>query len=66
MRSSRPRSLASATGREYVGEVYYNLSVAPCCAIIGNVEWIVSGPNQVNGQRNRDTIVPGLRAVTIF
>src|SRR5262249_55476464 len=57
------------------GTVYYNLSLAPCassrssprdCAIIGNVEWIVPGPNQVNGQRNRATIVPGLRAVTIF
>jgi len=53
-------------GREQVAEVYYNVSLADCCALIANVEWIVSGPNQVSGRRNRDVIVPGLRALILY
>ena len=53
-------------GREHVAEVYYNVSLADCCAVIANVEWIVSGPNQVSGRRNRDVVVPGLRALILF
>ena len=53
-------------GHEYMGEIYYNLSLASCCSVIANVEWILSGPNQVTGRRNRDVIIPGLRAVTVF
>ena len=49
-----------------MGEVDYNLSFASCRAVIANVEWILSGPNQVTRRRNRDVIVPGLRAVTVF
>jgi hypothetical protein len=53
-------------GREQVAEVYYNVSLADGCALIANVEWIVSGPNQVSGRRNRDVIVPGLRALILY
>ncbi|PYP94218.1 MAG: hypothetical protein DMD38_16205, partial [Gemmatimonadetes bacterium] len=53
-------------GHEYMGEIYYNLSLAGCCSVIANIEWILSGPNQLTGRRNRDVIVPGLRAVTVF
>jgi hypothetical protein len=53
-------------GYEYTSEIYYNLSLAGCCSVIANIEWILSGPNQVTGRRNRDVIVPGLRAVTVF
>jgi hypothetical protein len=49
-----------------VGEVYYNVSLAACCSVIANVEWIFSGPNQATDGRNRDVIVPGLRAVIRF
>jgi len=30
------------------------------------VEWIVSGPNQVSGRRNRDVILPGLRMLLLY
>jgi hypothetical protein len=53
-------------GRERAAEVYYNVSLAECCQVIANVEWIVSGPNQVTGRRNRDVVVPGLRALILF
>jgi hypothetical protein len=53
-------------GREQVAEVYYNVSLADCCALVANVEWIVSGPNEVSGRRNRDVIVPGLRALILY
>jgi len=53
-------------GRERVAEVYYNVSLADCCALIANVEWIISGPNQVSSRRNRDVIVPGLRALILY
>jgi len=33
-----------------VAEAYYNVSLADCCAIIANVQWILSGPNQVSGR----------------
>ncbi len=44
----------------------YNVSLAKCCQMIANVEWIFSGPNQVTGLRNRDMIVPGLQALILF
>jgi hypothetical protein len=53
-------------GSEHAAEVYYNVSFADCCQIIANVEWIFSGPNQVTGRRNRDVVVPGLRALILF
>jgi len=58
--------LRQPEGREQVAEAYYNVSLADCCAIIANVQWIVSGPNQVSGRRNRDVVVPGLRALILF
>ena len=47
-------------------EVYYNVSLAECCQIVANVQWVFSGPNQVTGGRNRDAVVPGLRALILF
>jgi Carbohydrate-selective porin, OprB family len=58
--------LRQPEGREQVAEAYYNLSLADCCAIIANVQWILSGPNLVSGRRNRDVVVPGLRALISF
>ena len=46
-------------GREHVAETYYNVSVAQCCSVIANVEWIRSG-------RSRDVVIPGLRALFLF
>jgi hypothetical protein len=53
-------------GHERVAEIYYNVSLASCCSIIANVEWLASGPNHITGRRNRDAVVPGLRAVILF
>jgi len=58
--------LRQPEGREQMAEAYYNVSLADCCSIIGNVQWILSGPNLVSGRRNRDVVVPGLRAVILF
>ena len=55
-----------AAGRERVGEVYYNAFLAECCSVIANVERILEGPNQITGRRNRNVVVPGLRAVILF
>ena len=55
-----------SAGPEHAAEVYYNVSLADCCRVIANVEWIFSGPNQVTGRRNRDVLVPGLRALILF
>jgi len=55
-----------AAGRERVGEVYYNASLAECCSVIANVEWILEGPNQITARRNHNAVVPGLRAVILF
>lgn len=41
-------------------------SLAECCSLIANVEWIVEGPNQITGRRNHNVVVPGLRAVILF
>ena len=31
-----------------------------------NVQWLVTGPNRVSGGRNRNIVVPGLRALFLF
>jgi hypothetical protein len=53
-------------GHEHLGEAYYNLFLTDHLAVIGNVEWIFSGPNQVTGETNRNVIIPGVRAVVGF
>ncbi len=55
-----------ASGDEHLAEVYYNLFLTDHFSIIGNVEWLISGPNQVTDTTNRDVIIPGLRAVVAF
>jgi hypothetical protein len=53
-------------GREHVVEAYYNVSLADCCTIIANIEWIQARPSATTSRRDRDSIVPGLRAVILF
>jgi hypothetical protein len=53
-------------GREYVAEAYYRAGLLDCCALIANLEWIFSGPNVITGGRNRNVVVPGLRALVQF
>lgn len=53
-------------GRERMAETYYRLALGGGLSVIANVQWVVSGPNQVSGGVNRNVVVPGLRALWLF
>ena len=53
-------------GDEQVAEVYYNLFLTDHLWVIGNVEWLIHGPNQVTGRTNTNVVIPGLRATVVF
>src|SRR3989441_4977261 len=53
-------------GREDLGAGFYKGSLADCCAVIANVEWIGPGPDPVRGPPNRDGVGPGPRALILF
>jgi carbohydrate-selective porin OprB len=53
-------------GDEQVTEVYYNLFLTDHLSVIGNVEWLIHGPNQVTGRTNNNVVIPGIRAVVVF
>jgi Carbohydrate-selective porin, OprB family len=53
-------------GDEQVTEVYYNLFLTDHFSVIGNVEWLIHGPNQVTGRTNNNVVIPGIRAVVVF
>jgi len=53
-------------GDEQVTEVYYNLFLTDHLSVIGNVEWLIHGPNQVTGRTNNNAVIPGIRAVVVF
>lgn len=55
-----------SAGHEHLAESYYNLFLTGHFSIIGNVQWLISGPNQVTGGKNRNVIIPGLRAIVGF
>ena len=55
-----------APGDEHLAEAYYNLFFTDHLSVSGNVEWLVSGPNQVTGKRNHDVVIPGVRTVVGF
>ena len=55
-----------ATGRERMLETYYRLFVDAHLMVVANVQWVMSGPNQVTGRTNRDLVVPGLRVLVLF
>jgi carbohydrate-selective porin OprB len=53
-------------GDEQVMEVYYNLFLTDFLSVIGNVEWLIHGPNQITGGTNNNVVIPGIRAVVVF
>ncbi len=55
-----------APGDEHLVEAYYSLFLTDHLSVIGNLECLVSGPNQVTGKRNHDVFIPGVRAVVGF
>jgi hypothetical protein len=55
-----------AAGREELVETYYTAALADWLLLATNVQWLVTGPNAVRGGRNRNVVVPGLRALFLF
>jgi Carbohydrate-selective porin, OprB family len=53
-------------GDEQVMEAYYNLFLTDHFSVIGNVEWLIHGPNQVTGGVNNNVVIPGIRVVVVF
>jgi hypothetical protein len=53
-------------GEEQVAEAYYNLFLTGHFSVIGNVEWLIHGPNQVTGKTNNNVVIPGVRAIVGF
>jgi Carbohydrate-selective porin, OprB family len=53
-------------GDEHVLEAYYNLFLTDHLSVIGNVQWLIHGPNQETGETNRHVAIPGVRAVVGF
>ena len=53
-------------GDEHLIETYYNMFLTDHLSVIGNVQWLISGPNQETGKTNRHVVVPGLRAIVGF
>jgi hypothetical protein len=53
-------------GDEQVLEAYYNLFLTEHFSVIGNVEWLIHGPNQVTGGANNNVVIPGIRVVVVF
>ena len=53
-------------GREAMVETYYTLALADWLRMTANLEWVISGPNQVNAGTNRHVLIPGVRATILF
>jgi len=53
-------------GEEQLVEAYYTVALANWVFVSANVQWVVSGPNQVTGGTNRHVVVPALRALLLF
>lgn len=56
----------AALGEEHLAETYYNMSLTDHLSVIGNLQWLFSGPNQVTGKTNRNVLIPGIRTVVGF
>jgi carbohydrate-selective porin OprB len=54
------------SGREELVEVYYTLGVADWLSLTANVQWLLSGPNQVRGGTNHNVVIPGIRVLLLF
>jgi Carbohydrate-selective porin, OprB family len=55
-----------APGDEHLIEAYYNLFLTDHLSVIGNVQWLIYGPNQETGKTNHHIVVPGLRGIVGF
>jgi len=57
---------AQAPKPEQVTELYYNLFLTDHIWVIGNVEWVIHGPNQVTGGTNNNVVIPGIQTTVVF
>jgi hypothetical protein len=55
-----------SAGTEKLMEAYWSFAVAKLLWVTANVQWVISGPNQVQGSSNHHVVLPGLRAALIF
>jgi hypothetical protein len=55
-----------AAGTEKIVEGYYHLFVTYQFSLIGNVQWLIEGPNQTSGEKNKNVWVPGIRGTINF
>ena len=53
-------------GNEQIAEIYYNVFLTDNFSVIGNVEWLIHGPNQVTGGTNNNVVIPGVRVLAVF
>jgi Carbohydrate-selective porin, OprB family len=53
-------------GNEQIAEIYYNIFLTDNFSVIGNVEWLIHGPNQVTGGINNNVVIPGVRVLAVF
>ena len=53
-------------GNEQIAEIYYNIFLTDNFSVIGNVEWLIHGPNQVTGGTNNNVVIPGVRVLAVF
>lgn len=58
--------LNTAAGTEKVVEGYYHLFVTHQFSLIGNVQWLIEGPNRITGGENDNLIIPGIRGTVNF
>ncbi len=59
-------SQKEAAGSERIGEWYYNVFLTDHLSLTLDLQWLFSGPNQVTGGKNRNIMIPGLRATVAF
>jgi hypothetical protein len=59
-------SQREVAGREEVVEAYYTATLADWLLLAADVQWLVSGPNGKTGGRNRNVVLPGIRALFLF
>lgn len=53
-------------GAEKVVEGYYHFFVTHYFSLIGNLQWLIEGPNQASGGENDNLIIPGIRGTVNF
>jgi carbohydrate-selective porin OprB len=59
-------ALHRTDGTEKIVEGYYHLFVTHQFSLIGNVQWLIEGPDQPTGEENENLVIPGIRGTINF